>query len=92
MPDKHTPTYGEVAVGIGFNPSGDKDVQGLKEDAAKAIDRVNALRTEATTAEQTEMYTMAQRKYQEGQMWAVKAATSPKNWGEVKVADLPQLH
>ncbi|MBN9410848.1 MAG: hypothetical protein J0H69_17015 [Burkholderiales bacterium] len=69
-------TFGEKAVGLSFNPSGNKTVEFIKRDFALAIDRLHALRSaESATADQIRMYSVAITELQTGQMWAVKAAT-----------------
>lgn len=40
-------TYGEKAVGLTFNPSGNEQVQQIKEAYAKLINLLNDARTEA---------------------------------------------
>ncbi len=67
-----TLTFGEQAVDIGFNPSGDPDVLFMKRACADMIDKlreyssnglVNMIRDEAI------------RQIMTAQMWAVKAVT-----------------
>jgi hypothetical protein len=70
-----TMTYGEKAVGLTFNPSGDPDVRMLKEKAADFIDSCNSLRNLTSDAEVKRMYSVAITEAQTAQMWAVKAAT-----------------
>lgn len=73
--NKRTMTYGEKAVGLTFNPSGDAYVHQMKEQAAKFIDSCNTLRGEATDPEVKRIYSVAITEAQTAQMWAVKAAT-----------------
>lgn len=68
-------TYGEKAVGLTFNPSGDPLVQSFKEKAAAFIDEANALRLRSDDAEVKRMASVAITEAQTAQMWAVKAAT-----------------
>jgi hypothetical protein len=69
-------TFGERAVGLTFNPSGDPDVVALKGMIAVFIDRCNMHRDQATTdPEVKRMYSLAITEAQTAQMWAVKAAT-----------------
>lgn len=71
-------TYGEKAVGLTFNPSGDKKVQEVKELYAKIIDITldSAYRVdEENTKEKQALATEAVRQAQTAQMWAVKAIT-----------------
>lgn len=69
-------TYGEKAVGLSFNPAGDKDVEAVKKAFAKAIDAIQDVRAKDTTpSEKGAMLTLAIREAQSAQMWAVKAIT-----------------
>jgi hypothetical protein len=69
-------TYGEKAVGLTFNPSGDDAVTEVKKAFAKAIDLIQEERAKDTTpSEKGAMLTLAIREAQSAQMWAVKAIT-----------------
>lgn len=70
-------SFGEKAVGLTFNPSGDKKVQEIKEVFAKAIDILNDMRPEynGKPNEVSRMLAIAITEAQTAQMWAVKAAT-----------------
>ena len=68
-------TYGEKAVGLTFNPSGDAVVNLLKEQAAAFIDSCAALRDETDNPEVKRMASVAITEAQTAQMWAVKAVT-----------------
>ena len=68
-------TYGEKAVGLTFNPSGDTDVRIAKKAYAQIIDLLDALRKEAKSGEQSRLYSIAITETQAAQMWAVKAIT-----------------
>ena len=68
-------TFGQRAVGLTFNPSGDARVTELKESAAAFIDACNALREGAVDGDVKRMYSVAITEAQTAQMWAVKAAT-----------------
>lgn len=68
-------TFGEKAVGLAFNPSGDADVQAVKEAFAKVIDLCNDLRTKASQSEKGRMLSVAITEAQTAQMWAVKGIT-----------------
>jgi hypothetical protein len=68
-------TFGERAVGLSFNPSGDNAVAELKQRAAEFIDACNELRDAATDPEVKRMYSLAITEAQTAQMWSVKAAT-----------------
>jgi hypothetical protein len=68
-------TFGERAVGLTFNPSGDPLVLDLKQKAAAFIDACNVGREIGADAEVKRMYSVAITEAQTAQMWAVKAAT-----------------
>ena len=68
-------TYGEDAVGLTFNPSGNDKVDVLKAQIAAFIDSCSDWREEATDSEIKRMYSVAITEAQTAQMWAVKAAT-----------------
>ena len=67
-------TFGEKAVGLSFNPSGDEKVQKAKELFAAAIDLINEVRGEQRS-EQARLCSIAITEAQGAQMWAVKAIT-----------------
>lgn len=73
--EKRELTFGEKAVGLTFNPSGNADVQAVKEAFAKAIDICNDLRTAAGHGEKGRMLSVAITEAQTAQMWAVKGIT-----------------
>lgn len=68
-------TYGEKAVGLTFNPSGDEKVQKVKELYAQIIDLCNEARTEAGQGEKGRLLSVAITEAQTAQMWAVKGIT-----------------
>ena len=68
-------TFGEKAVGLSFNPSGDTDVQAVKEAFAKAIDLCNNLREAAGQSEKGRLLSVAITELQGAQMFAVKGVT-----------------
>jgi hypothetical protein len=68
-------TFGERAVGITFNPSGDNTVSILKRDIAAFIDHCQKEREASPDHEVKRMYSVAITEAQTAQMWAVKAAT-----------------
>ena len=69
-------TYGEKAVGLTFNPGGHEKVNEVKKAFAKAIDSIQEERAkDITPSEKGAMLTLAIRKAQDAQMWAVKAIT-----------------
>ena len=66
-------TFGEKAVGLTFNPSGDQTVHELKEAYAKVIDILDDMRGDRS--EKARLASIAITEAQGAQMWAVKAAT-----------------
>lgn len=68
-------TFGEKAVGLTFNPSGDPIVQALKEKAAAFIDACQTVKEATQSGEQKRMLSVAITEAQTAQMWAVKAVT-----------------
>jgi hypothetical protein len=69
-------TYGEKAVGLNFNPSGDPGVDRIKRDCAKLIDMMDILRQDpAGGPEQKRLCSIAITELQGAQMWCVKAVT-----------------
>jgi hypothetical protein len=67
-------TFGEKAVGLTFNPSGDPSVNRLKVLYAEVIDIMNQIR-EGDRSERARLASVAITEAQTAQMWAVKAAT-----------------
>jgi hypothetical protein len=68
-------TYGERAVGLNFNPSGDETVHELKLKFAAIIDLCNQQREAGAEGERARLWSIAITEAQGAQMWAVKAAT-----------------
>lgn len=68
-------TFGQKAVGLLFNPSGDDAVGQVKQKFADAIDQLNDLRNTTTSGEVKRMCSFAITEAQSAQMWAVKAIT-----------------
>ena len=68
-------TFGQKAVGLSFNPSGDDAVASCKSEFAKIIDRMNWLRISSDNEEVKRMASIAITEAQTAQMWAVKALT-----------------
>lgn len=78
-------SYGEKAVGLTFNPSGDERVEKLKQLYAQIIDICNDERSNANSpfdavapkpnSEKVRLYSIAITQAQQAQMWAVKAIT-----------------
>jgi hypothetical protein len=67
-------TYGQKAVGLTFNPSGDDEVAKCKQSFADEIDRMNDLRSRST-GEKARLASVAITELQGAQMWVVKAIT-----------------
>lgn len=68
-------SFGEKAVGLSFNPSGDTAVYQCKSAFARVIDQMNDLRAASTDPEVKRMTSVAITEAQAAQMWAVKAIT-----------------
>jgi hypothetical protein len=68
-------TYGEKAVGLTFNPSGDPKVHAIKQLFAQIIDLCDDARTEAGQSERARLLSIAITEAQGAQMWAVKGIT-----------------
>lgn len=68
-------SYGEKAVGLTFNPSGDSDVNKIKAMYAGIIDEMHRLRVTTEDSEQGRLASVAITQAQTAQMWAVKALT-----------------
>jgi hypothetical protein len=69
-------TFGEKAVGLSFNPSGDHDVERIKKLYAEIIDFCNDARAGSSRErEQARLFSIAITEAQTAQMWAVKAIT-----------------
>lgn len=75
MSDTQGLSFGQKAVGLTFNPSGDPLVNAIKTQFASAIDELDALRLRTTSPEVKRMASIAITEAQGAQMWAVKAAT-----------------
>ena len=70
-------TYGQKAVGLTFNPSGDPKVHQLKELFAAIIDicRETQLQSGSNCNETWRLGAIAITQAQQAQMWCVKACT-----------------
>ena len=68
-------TYGEKAVGLGFNPGANPEVHACKAGFAVEIDRMHNLRTKSDDADVWRMTEIAIEGLQTAQRWAVKAVT-----------------
>lgn len=74
-------TIGEIRVRTAFNPDNLTKVDNLKQKSAALIDTVQELvAPDGATSEQIKEFNrlkvLAMTAYEEGAMWAVKAATS----------------
>lgn len=72
MPEK---TLGEIRVNVDFNPSKKDAVNQLKQNTAKLINDLEYLKDSNSFSEENRLIDIAQTKYEEAAMWAVKAAT-----------------
>lgn len=75
-------SFGEKAVGLSFNPSGNDEVGKIKRLYADVIDQLNNAREEingrdktAEDGEKLRLLSIAITEAQSAQMWAVKAVT-----------------
>lgn len=68
-------TFGQMAVGASFNPSGSDAVNNCKQLFAACIDQMHALRETTESADVKRMASVAITEAQTAQMWAVKALT-----------------
>ena len=73
--EEKTLSFGEKAVGLMFNPSGDERVQSIKEDCAHIIDNLNDMRNKTESGEMKRLLSVAITEAQSAQMWAVKGIT-----------------
>lgn len=78
QPTTLTPmSYGQKAVGLTFNPSGDEKVLKIKQLYAEIIDLCNDFKLvdKEMTGDQARLLKIAITEAQGAQMWAVKAVT-----------------
>jgi hypothetical protein len=68
-------SFGEKAVGLTFNPSGDSRVNEMKQLYARIIDLMHELRGQSIDQEQVRLASVSITEAQGAQMWAVKAIT-----------------
>ena len=68
-------TFGQKAVGLSFNPSGDDAVAQCKQRFADAIDQMNDLRNSTPSNEAARTASIAITELQTAHIWAVKALT-----------------
>jgi hypothetical protein len=75
-PGQNNLTFGEKAVGLTFNPSGDPIVNELKREYAKIIDLCEMKRQSLMAGSGAHrLWSIAITEAQAAQMWGVKAAT-----------------
>ena len=70
-------TTGEYRVGITFNPGGNSTVNEIKLAAASLIDQAKAISDASDNPEVKRLAALAMTHFEDGAMWAVKAATKP---------------
>lgn len=76
-------TLGEQRMRVEFNPSQNSEVDYIKQLTANLIDLLEKAKTVgddvriSSQTEKTSLLNIAQRKYEEAAMWAVKALTTP---------------
>ena len=75
MTDERTLSFGQRAVGLTFNPSGDPRVTKIKELVSELIDLCAIARAGTMSQEEVRLWSVAITEAQTAQMWAVKAAT-----------------
>lgn len=73
--ETRTLTFGEKAVGLTFNPSGDEHVISAKRAYAAIIDNLNDMRNSSTSADAKRHYSLAITYAEDSQMRAVRAIT-----------------
>jgi hypothetical protein len=71
-------SLGEDRVRVKFNPSATGLVDQIKQKTAELIDLCESMVTPTMTAEQARLIGLANERYEEAAMWAVKAATAGK--------------
>ena len=71
---------GESRVGISFNPSGIQEVDHIKHATSELIDLLEVVKENNVfdNQEVSRCASIAQTKFEEAAMWAVKAITKPK--------------
>ena len=78
-------TFGEQAVNLKFNPSGDPEVYKCKKYFASLIDQQHRLRETLDDSDVKHRATQAINALETAQMWAVKAITTPLPTVVIKV-------
>jgi hypothetical protein len=69
-------TIGETRVRIDFNVSADGNVDLIKKHTAELINICETLKAINPSAEKSRAFSIAQTKFEEAAMWAVKGATA----------------
>ena len=78
-------TFGEQAVNLKFNPSGDSEVYKCKKYFASLIDQMHDLRQNTLDSETKRRASIAISEMEGAQMWAVKAITTPTRSHVIKL-------
>ena len=68
-------SFGQKAVWLTFNPSGNDEVAFAKQECANLIDHMNTLRMTTESSEVKRLASVAITELQTAQMWCVKALT-----------------
>ena len=68
-------TFGEKAVGLSFNPSGNEGVDHLKRRYAELIDMHHGAQMATRSDAERRLHSIAIEHLQTAQMWSVKSAT-----------------
>jgi hypothetical protein len=68
-------SFGQKAVWLSFNPSGNDEVALAKQECANLIDHMNTLRLTTESGEAKRLCSVAITELQTAQMWVVKALT-----------------
>lgn len=71
-------TLGESRVRLSFNPSGNTQVDTIKEKTANLIDYCQGQAEKSSDGEEKRLWALAMTHFEDAAMWAVKAATAPK--------------
>lgn len=74
LPQSPGLSFGQKAAGVSFNPSGDPDVNEIKEKSASLIDRLAYMRSQCI-GEKARYFSKAITDLESAQMFAVKAIT-----------------
>jgi hypothetical protein len=72
-------SLGEDRVRVKFNPSDDTIVSEIKQMSARLIDACHAMADRTDDPEIKRCLSLAMTHFEDAAMWAVKAATAPKD-------------